>query len=94
MFDICTGKNKGVNFNLEMITRDPLRIPCLTDEFWETLPVVKAREIASTLRTVKHQGSKTALPEVSHLNDEQRLSAEEQNIITSLRYSRSDLGMS
>lgn len=94
MFDICTGKNKSVNFNLEMITRDPLRIPCLTDEFWETLPAVKAREIASTLRTVKGQGSETALPEVSHLNDEQRLSAEEQNIITSLRYSRSDLGMS
>lgn len=94
MFDICTEKNKDVNFNLEMITRDPLRIPCLTEDFWETLPSVKAKEIASTLRTVKDHGFKTALPEVSHLSDEQRLWAEEQNIITSLRYSRSDLGMS
>ena len=94
MFDICTEKNNDVNFNLEMITRDPLRIPYLTEDFWETLPSVKAKEIASTLRTVKDRGFKTALPEVSHLSDEQRLSAEEQNIITSLRYSRSDLGMS
>ena len=94
MFDICRKHRRDVKFNLEMITRDPLKIPCLTDAFWETLPSVKPLEIASTLRTVRQHPFMPALPEVSHLSDEQRLSAEEQNIITSLQYSKSSLGMS
>ena len=93
MFDICREHRPDVRFNLEMITRDPLKIPCLTDAFWETLPSVKPSEVASTLRAVKQHPFMPALPEVSQLSDEQRLSVEERNIITSLQYSKSDLGM-
>lgn len=94
MFDVCRKHREDVNFNLEMITRDPLKIPCLTDEYWETFPEVTPREMAAVLRLVKQRPFKTGLPQVSHLDEEQRLSAEEQNIIASLQYSRSDLGMS
>src|SRR6185437_7355223 len=26
----------GIRFNLEMITRDPLKVPCLTQSYWAT----------------------------------------------------------
>lgn len=94
MFAICRKHRADVNFNLEMITRDPLKIPCLTDEFWETFAGVEPRELARMLRLVRHRSFKTSLPEVSHLGTEERLSAEEQNIIASLQYSKSSLGMS
>src|SRR5262249_22261568 len=29
---------RGVCFSMEMITRDPLRIPCLGDGYWATFP--------------------------------------------------------
>ena len=87
MFEICRKNNPDVTFNLEMITRDPLRIPCLTTDFWETMPSVPAKEVADTLQMVRKQSFSTDLPTVSQLNDEQRLSVEEANIIESLRYS-------
>jgi len=40
-----------IHLNLEMITRDPLRIPCLTDYYWATLEKVPARELAATYGT-------------------------------------------
>jgi 3-oxoisoapionate decarboxylase len=38
-----------VTFSLEMITRDPLRVPCLTERYWATLPERHARYPARTL---------------------------------------------
>jgi len=93
MFEICRKSNPEVTFNLEMITRDPLKIPCLTADFWETLPSVSAKEVAHTLNVVRKQSFDTNLPTVSQLNDEQRLAVEEENIIASLKYSESGLGM-
>lgn len=93
MFDTCRQHNAGVTFNLEMITRDPLKIPCLTSDFWETLPSVSAEQLASTLQTVRDHPFKTDLPVVSNLSDEERLAVEEQNILSSLRFSEKELSM-
>ncbi|MEX2230839.1 MAG: TIM barrel protein [Cyclobacteriaceae bacterium] len=93
IFAICKQHNPTVKFNLEMITRDPLKIPCLTDDFWPTFPDVTPQDLARTLRIVKTNPYKPALPSVSHLKDEERLEVEEQNILASLQYSESDLGM-
>ena len=94
MFDICKEHYPAVNFNLEMITRDPLRIPCLTDQYWSTFPSVSPAQLARTLRMVRQHSYSTSLPEVTHLQPEQVLAAEERNILTSLQYSKSSLGMS
>jgi len=94
MFDICRKHFAAVNFNLEMITRDPLKIPCLTDDFWSTFPSVSPKELARTLRTVRQHTFLPALPEVTPLQPEQILAAEEKNILTSLTYSKTTLGMS
>lgn len=91
MFEICRKHNADVTFNLEMITRDPLKIPCLTSDFWETLPLVSATELAATLQCVRERPFETDLPVVSHLGAEERLAVEEQNILTSLRFSTEHL---
>lgn len=93
MFDICRENFGDVNFNLEMITRDPLKIPCLTDEYWSTLPGVGAEALAHTLRLVRQHRFEPSLPETTHLAPEQVLEVEEKNILTSLQYSRASLGM-
>ncbi|CAN5370318.1 hypothetical protein BH23BAC1_BH23BAC1_31650 [soil metagenome] len=90
---ICKKHNPGVTFNLEMITRDPLEIPCLKKEYWATFKEIPASDLAATLRMVRQHKHETALPKYSPLSPEEQLKKEEQNVITSLEYSKSKLGL-
>jgi sugar phosphate isomerase/epimerase len=92
IFALCKQSNPETTFNLEMITRDPLEIPCLTENYWATLEGVAAPELAQTLRMVRQHKFKNGLPRVSQLTPEARLAAEEQNILTSFAYSKANLG--
>jgi len=88
VFSLCTQQNPNVTFNLEMITRDPLEIPCLKNDYWSTLKDASAIDLAQTLQMVKTKKFKSALPRVSQLTTDERLAAEEKNIITSIAYSK------
>jgi sugar phosphate isomerase/epimerase len=90
---VCREHNPKVNFNLEMITRDPLKIPCLTDDYWATFGSVGGKELARTLRMVKDHRYPSRLPEVSSLSPEEQLAVEERNILSCLDYSASNLDM-
>jgi sugar phosphate isomerase/epimerase len=90
---ICKQHNPDTTFNLEMITRDPLEVPCLIDGYWATFEGVTGTDLARTLRMVRQHKFKPALPRVSHLSADDRLAAEEQNIITSFTYSKASLGL-
>src|SRR5262249_39375956 len=78
----------GLRFNLEMITRDPLRIPCLTPGYWATLEHVPARRLAAALARVRKQASKEPLPRVSGLDRDEQLRREDENVRQSLRFAR------
>lgn len=88
---LCRKHNPNVTFNLEMITRDPLEIPCLKNEYWETFVGVPGSELAGTLRMVRQHKYGSGLPRVSQLSPEDRLAAEEQNILACLEYSKNTL---
>ena len=88
---ICKKHNPDVNFSLEMITRDPLEIPVLTEAYWPAMQLVPAEDVADTLRMVRKNKFKTDLPRVSHLSPEERLAAEEQNNVESLKYSKAKM---
>lgn len=88
---LCKKHNAGVTFNLEMITRDPLEIPCLQNDFWRVFEDVSGDEFARTLRMVKENKYVSALPRVSQLSAEERLAVEEDNILQSLSFSEEKL---
>ena len=90
---LCIKYNPDIKFNLEMITRDPLKIPCLKEEYWETFEDLPGNELAKTLRLVRDKSYPGALPMISHLNAEDQLSKEEENILTCLDFSRKKLKM-
>jgi len=85
---VCRQHNPGIKFNLEMITRDPLEIPCLKSDYWTVFDGVAGGELARTLRMVKQNSYKPRLPRVSQLSEEERLATEEENILECLRYSK------
>lgn len=79
-----------VRFNLELITRDPLKVPCLTKRYWSVMPKLDARVLAGMLRTVRARSAKS-LPTVESLPLKQQLAREDANVRTSLGYWRAHL---
>ena len=90
---LCRQYKPQVRFNLEMITRDPLKIPCLANDYWTSFEGIPGRELARTLRMVRQNKIETHLPTVSKLSNEERLEIEEENVLECLRYSRTKLGL-
>ncbi|MEJ7645480.1 MAG: TIM barrel protein [Chryseolinea sp.] len=90
---ICKKNNSDATFNLEMITRDPLKVPCLTDDYWQTLPDVIGKDLARTLHTARTKKFANGLPRVSHLTVDERLAVEEKNILSCLEQSKNSLGL-
>ena len=62
-----------------MITRDPLKVPVLTDKYWATWPDRGGKFLADTIRLVNANQSKKPLPILSTLSPEAQLAAEESN---------------
>lgn len=83
----------GVRFNLEMITRDPLRIPCLTPGYWATLEHVPGRRLAAALAQVRRSAGKAPLPRVSGQARDEQIRREEENVRASFRHAREKLGL-
>src|SRR5262249_11472454 len=78
-------------FNLEMITRDPLRVPCLTTKYWETLGDVRGQQLADALARVRRHKHPRPLPEVGPLSHSEQLEVEQANIERSLDYACNQL---
>ncbi len=71
--------NPTIVFNLEMATRDPLKIPCLTAGYWATFPERKATHLAAVLALVKANPIKAPPPSVLGKPVAQVLAEEEAN---------------
>lgn len=71
--------NPAIVFNLEMATRDPLRIPCLTDAYFATFPERKATHLDAAMQRVRVNPPKQPPPIVSSKPTAQVLAEEEAN---------------
>jgi 3-oxoisoapionate decarboxylase len=93
MIAVLLTANPRIQFNLEMITRDPLRIPCLTDKYWATMRNAPAQRLAEALSLVRRKASSKALPETTGLTGEQQLALEDENVRKSLAHARANLNL-
>jgi sugar phosphate isomerase/epimerase len=80
-----------IRLNLEMITRDPLKIPCLTPKYWATLESVSGKRLAELLAFARAQAAKSPLPRLSTLSKEEQLNREDENVRECLKYARERL---
>ena len=72
--------NPRIEFNLEMITRDPLRVPCLTGKYWATMAETPASELASALALVQKNQSAKRLPRITGLAPEAQRELEDHHV--------------
>ncbi len=83
----------GTRFLLEMITRDPLKVPCLTDRYWVTFPDRNGLYLARTLKLVEKERSPQPLARISQLPHDEQLRLEEQNVVACMHYAHEKLSL-
>lgn len=92
MVTLIKKSRPDVRFSLELITRDPLKVPCLTDSFYATMPMANARELARTLKFVKEYPAKH-LQQVTELPVSKQVELEDANVKASIRYAAKELNL-
>jgi hypothetical protein len=83
-----------VHFSLEMITRDPLLVPCVTEKYWATFGEVPGSALARTLTAIRAHRRTNPLPRISGLSDVERAALELEYVNRSIDYARTRLGLS
>lgn len=74
---------------LEMITRNPLSVPCLRPEYWVTFPDRRAPMLASTLALAR--ANRRPIPTIDELPPDARASWEDGNLRACLLWARENL---
>lgn len=83
-----------VRFSLEMITRDPLLVPCLTDRYWASYDDENGgRDLARMLTRIRGRNNPAPLPRISGLTPDERLALEHELVDRSIRYASDSLGL-
>lgn len=93
MVDTIRRARPETRLSLEMITRDPLKVPCLTDGYWATFPERNGIYLARTMRLVERSRNRPPLPVLTGLAREVQLRQEEDNVVSSMSYAREHLGL-
>jgi sugar phosphate isomerase/epimerase len=95
MVRVLQQKDPDMIFALEMITRDPLKIPVFTEKYWATFDdsysPLPGRDLARTLRLVRDNPPKQPLPRVTGLGPADALRLEDEFIDRSIAYVRKHL---
>ena len=93
MVEVVRRARPDVQFSLEMIVRDPLLVPCLTDQYWESFDGVNGRALARMLTQIRARKTVRPLPRISGLKAEERLALEHEMVDRSIRYAAAELGL-
>ena len=82
-----------VHFSLEMITRDPLDVPCLTDKYWTSFTEVNGIALARMLSRIRSNPATKPLPSIAGMNNEERFAYETELVNRSIDYAVRELGL-
>jgi sugar phosphate isomerase/epimerase len=91
MVDVLRNAAPEVHFCLEMITRDPLRVPYLDEAYWATHDRRDPARVAAFEDRVLGRASTAPLPRITGLEPEAMLAAEDQNVRASVAYAKESL---
>ncbi|HTS61924.1 MAG TPA: TIM barrel protein [Candidatus Acidoferrales bacterium] len=84
-------------FDLETITRDPLKIPIFTKKYWATFDdsysPLPGRDMARIFDIVRKNPPKSPLPHVTGLSPADQARLEDENNRKSIEYARAKLGL-
>lgn len=87
---ILREQQPGLPMCLELLTRDALVVPCLSESYWRPMGDWPARDLARTLRLVRERAAEH-VQQVSRLSPEEQVELETRNVQQSFEYARRTL---
>ena len=95
--ELLRKKDPKMIFDLEMITRDPLKIPIYSEKYWATfddnLSPLPGRDVAKVIALVKNNKPKKPLPKTTGLSIQEQVKLEDEYNQQCIDYARQNLGM-
>jgi sugar phosphate isomerase/epimerase len=91
MLKLLTNQRREIRLNLEMITRDPLRVPCLAPKYWTTFADLPARHLAAALELVRKNAPRQALPQIADKSAAEQVAYEDENVRQCLKWANERL---
>jgi sugar phosphate isomerase/epimerase len=86
-------QNPNAVFDLEMMTREPLKIPVYTAKYWATFEDIPGRDLAHILDLVRKNKPKFPVPHTEGLPLAEQVKVEEANNRKSLEWARQNLNV-
>ena len=90
-------KDPNMAFDLEMIVREPLKIPVFTDKYWVTFDdaysPLPGRDLAHTLELVQKNKPKDPVPHTAGITPEGFLKLEDECVARSIDWARKNLNL-
>ena len=90
---ILREKRPTTKLSLEMITRDPLKIPCLTKKYWKTFPDRNGRYLANMFSIVRKNKPAQPLPRLDGLDQAAKARLAEDNVKLCLDFAKAKMGL-
>jgi 3-oxoisoapionate decarboxylase len=90
---LCRAKKPNVKFSFDMLTRDPLKVTCLTPKYWITFTDRNGKYLARMLTLVRANKPKKGLTRITGLDKEAQLKLESDILAESVRYAANGLGL-
>jgi sugar phosphate isomerase/epimerase len=90
---ILREKRPKTKLSLEMITRNPLKITCLTKKYWETMPDRSGSYLANMLSVVRKNKPEKPMPRMDGLDQAAKVRLEENNVKLCLEFAKAKMGL-
>lgn len=93
IMEVLRRSRPDVRFCLEMITRDPLKVPYLDDTYWASHDKRDTAKIEKFKTSVLSKAWTKPLPKVSGMSSQRMLAVEDDNIRRCVAYAKRTLGL-
>ena len=93
MVQLLRQKDPNMVFDLEMITRDPLKVPIFTDKYWATFQELPGRQVARIMEILQKNPPRNPLPKTTGLGPAEQLKLEDGYNLACIQYARQNLGL-
>ena len=84
-------KDPNMPFDLEMMTREPLKVPVFTDKYWVTFGDIPGKDLAHILEIVHKNRPKSPVPHTEGLSLEAQVKQEDENNRKCIDWARQNL---
>jgi sugar phosphate isomerase/epimerase len=93
IMEVLRRSRSDIHFCLEMITRDPLKVPYLDDKYWVTYDKRDNAKIEKFKATILSKASASPLPKISGMSSQRMLAVEDDNLRRCVAYAKRTLGL-